>query len=112
MDGRFEGAGFYRVHVTSSDGDWVTIIVPLDGDAKLDKARPGPHLFKATWVGDEWYGELHVAPQLRFGWSADAPDSSTDLGEHPLGPDTRVRIWESDADSTCYTFRVRSMLKL
>jgi hypothetical protein len=115
MDGGLNGAGFYRVHLQSPDGDWITIFVPLDETGRLDPDRPRPYLFKSLWDNNLYLGELLVdrGAEHRLEWAAEAPDSLTDLLTVPLQPNALVRVWTADSkDSDVYTFRVRAMQKL
>ncbi len=110
-----DGVGFYRVHLQSDDGDWITMFVPLDDAGRLDRDRPRPYLFKSLWDKNLYLGELVVdrGTEHRLEWAAEAPDSLTDLLTVPLHPNASVRVWQSDTkDSDVYTFRVRSMQRL
>lgn len=53
-------AAYYRVHLVAPDGDWITLHVPLSADGWYDPKAPKPHLLKASWIGDEYYGELVI----------------------------------------------------
>jgi hypothetical protein len=115
LENRFDGAGFYRVHLQSDDGDWLQIFVPLDDSARLDRGRPRPYLFKSQWNKEVHFGELNVerGSDHRLEWAAEAPDSLTDLFTVPLTANSLVRVWENDSrDSDVYMFRVRSMQRL
>jgi hypothetical protein len=115
LEDRFDGAGFYRIHLQADDDDWLQIFVPLDDSARLDRDRPRPYLFKSQWKKEVFFGELQVdrGSDHRLVWAAEAPDSLTDFLTVPLTANSLVRVWEGDSrDSAVYTFRVRSMQKL
>jgi hypothetical protein len=105
--------GFYRVRLEADDDDWMTLVVPLDDHGRIAPAVPGPHLFKARWNGDEFYGELALTGEPRFVWGADARNSLTNITSVALAEWAKVTIWQEDSrDSAEFVFRVRSLERL
>lgn len=104
--------GFYRIHLEADDGDWLTLLAPLDETGRVISSKGGPLLFKARWNGDIFYGELLVG-EGRIVWGAEAPDSLTDLASVIVQEWALVTIWQEDSrDSDEFRFRVRTVQRL
>lgn len=90
--------GVHRVHLTTDDGDWLTAHVPLDPDGRLIRA-PEPWLVKATFDGEELFGEFKRGDRKwnRIIWSGGAT-SFVDLAIEPLRRYATVRLYDEGTD--------------
>ena len=109
--------GYFRVHLIASDGDWITLYVPLTEQGNYDKYGRAPHLLKTKWAGYDDYGELTVGADSKMSriiWSSGTPDFLTDLLLTPLHQGAVVRVYEGDDETTCasYTFTVKFIDRL
>lgn len=92
---------FYRVHMTSTDGDWVTLYVPLSEEGLLDPHAPRPWLLKCKWGSEIVYGELELRQgrHNRLVWSSGDSDSLTDFGRAPTRRGCICRIHDCDDEN-------------
>lgn len=81
----------------SSNGDWLTVNLPLAKDGRVNKKGAQPFLLKSLWDGIIYYGELvpEKGKHHRILWDS-GPDTFTDLGTATVEPGRLVRISNSD----------------
>lgn len=104
--------GYYRVHLVASDGDWITLHVPLNEQGGYNSQGRSPHPLKAKWRGCDDYGELVVSSGnklSRIVWGHEAPDYLTDLLTTPIKLGIIVKVYEGDDEKAfaCYDFIVK-----
>jgi hypothetical protein len=108
-----KAARAHRVHLVSDDGDWLTAYLPLDPERRLVRA-PEPWLVKATFGGDDYFGEFKRGDKKwnRILWSGAAP-SFLDLGTIPVRRYATVRLYDEGTDPMdAYEYLVRDIVPL
>lgn len=91
------------------------MFVSLNEDGWYDPNAPTPHLLKATWNGDEHYGELVVTGESfnHIVWAGKFPNSLTDILRAPVRVGSIFTVYESDdRNSDRWEFTVRDTQKL
>lgn len=102
----------YRVRMDASDGDYLLLLVPLDGDGELDISASDPiGLFKGTWTNGArtiYCGEVKVAPSgVVLEWFGEYPETTAiDLEEQNVHVGAVFRV---DATDGSYGYTVRSV---
>jgi cupin 2 domain-containing protein len=105
--------GVHRVHLATADGDLLTAYLPLDAEGRLVRA-PEPHLVKATFGDDTFYGEFKRgdARWNRIAW-ASGETSFTDLAITRLRQYATVRLYDEGMDpGDAYGYLVREVRRV